>query len=95
MFSSSFRSYGLAHGRVRETPHVKLPFRRLIGTDPGLPFNCLCLFRGQGDSWFETFVCGAVFEQLAVAHDLSGKSEFCLSGEVRANSLGKASLCSR
>lgn len=37
----------------------------------------------QGESSFATFVCGSVFEQLAVAHDLSGKSEFCLSGEVR------------
>ncbi|CAM9557626.1 unnamed protein product, partial [Hapterophycus canaliculatus] len=36
----------------------------------------------QGDNSFATFVCGSVFEQLAVAHDLSGKSEFCLSGEA-------------
>lgn len=39
----------------------------------------------QGESSFATFVCGGVFQQLAVAHDLSGKSEFCLSGEVRNN----------
>lgn len=32
---------------------------------------------------FASFVCGSVFEQLTLAHDLSGKSEFCLSGEVR------------
>lgn len=42
----------------------------------------------QGEISFATFVCGGVFQQLAVAHDLSGKSEFCLSGEVSESRRG-------
>jgi hypothetical protein len=34
-------------------------------------------------SEWETFCCGPVIEQLAIAQDLSGKSEFCLSSQVR------------
>ncbi|CAN0528702.1 unnamed protein product, partial [Ectocarpus sp. 12 AP-2014] len=35
-------------------------------------------------SSFATFVCGGVFEQLAIAHDMSKKNEICLSGEAVA-----------
>ncbi|CAM9142315.1 unnamed protein product, partial [Ectocarpus sp. 13 AM-2016] len=38
----------------------------------------------QAGSSFATFVCGGVFEQLAIAHDLSRKNEICLSGEAVA-----------
>ncbi|CAM9786487.1 unnamed protein product, partial [Ectocarpus sp. 6 AP-2014] len=38
----------------------------------------------QAGSSFATFVCGGVFEQLAIAHDLSRKNEVCLSGEAVA-----------
>lgn len=46
----------------------------------------------QGETVFASFVCGSVFEQLALAHDLSGKSEFCLSGEVRQSRSAKHTL---
>lgn len=67
---------------------VEIPNGRHRFLPSGVPtmFRCteMLLFLGiQGDESFATFVCGSVFEQLAVAHDLSGKSEFCLSGEVR------------
>lgn len=64
-------------------------FRPFVSSGPTWTLFIFFVFREQGDTWFETFVCGAVFQQLAVAHDLSGKSEFCVSGEVRMQYFGR------
>jgi hypothetical protein len=65
-----------ADGVAIDAIHVMLCFLVQVG---GVVLNDI--------SEWETFCCGPVIEQLAIAQDLSGKSEFCLSSQVRSSTL--------
>ncbi|KAG5189395.1 hypothetical protein JKP88DRAFT_252899 [Tribonema minus] len=61
---------------ICDAPPLRAPAWHQVG---GIVFN-------NKKEW-ETFVCGPVIAQLAVAQELSGKSEFCLSAQVRRTSI--------